>query len=171
MHCRKLGLDPAKGLGDDRVPALVEEWQSWLSVHQPDYALVYLELEKILAETLEGGTSKDSGSSLDFDSIFSANPQSLPSGAWLSGWLRALGESDGGPSAALDRMQENNPSFIPRNHWVEQALDERVLHGSSGLWDELRTAMENPYQRHDRYRHLNQSPQHGDAGYQTFCGT
>lgn len=171
MHFRKLGLDPAKGHGDDRVLALVEEWQSWLSVQQPDYALVYLELEKILAETLEGGPSKDSGSSLDFDSIFNANPQSLPSGAWLSGWLRVLGESEGGDSAALHRMQENNPSLIPRNHWVEQALDQRVLHGSTGLWDELRTAMENPYQRHDRYKHLNQPPQHGDAGYQTFCGT
>jgi uncharacterized protein YdiU (UPF0061 family) len=130
-----------------------------MAATQPDYALAYLDLETLLALSMDGAPMPPLG------------PKKLPSDSWLSAWLNAVGEAEGGPLAALQRMQENNPAVLPRNHLVEQALDEWVLSGRTELWDEIRLAFRRPYQRLERHRSLNQPPKEGDAGYTTFCGT
>ena len=159
MIARKLGFDPINVRSNKRLLGLVEAWQSWMAATQPDYALAYLDLETLLAPSMDGAPMALHG------------PKKLPSDSWLSAWLNAVGEAEGGPLAALQRMQENNPAVLPRNHLVEQALDEWVLSGRTELWDEIRLAFRRPYQRLERHRSLNQPPKEGDAGYTTFCGT
>lgn len=159
MMARKLGFDPINVRSNKRLLGLVEAWQSWMAATQPDYALAYLDLETLLAPSMDGAPMPPLG------------PKKLPSDSWLSAWLNAVGEAEGGPLAALQRMQENNPAVLPRNHLVEQALDEWVLSGRTELWDEIRLAFRRPYQRLERHRSLNQPPKEGDAGYTTFCGT
>lgn len=171
MHFRKLGLDPDSSKGNGQVLELVKEWQSWLSATQPDYTGVYLDLEKVLESLMEASNQGQAGRPALMELQSGMNSTiDLPQ-PWLSGWLNAVWNSIGGGEVALQRMRCSNPAIVPRNHLVEEALDQRVLHNRTGLWDDLVQAFREPYRRLPSEALFTQPPIDGDAGYQTFCGT
>jgi len=172
MQWMKLGLDPQRFSNHEEACSLVSDWQVWLEESRPDYALSYLNLEVILQEAMQfdsksypvqGGLLESSSRHISVD---------LPSRDWVARWINFLeGAGDGACLSSLAQMQSQNPSMIPRNHLVEDALDQKVLHDRDAGWDELLKAIREPYQRSELQRRLNQPPPLGDAGYCTFCGT
>jgi len=89
---------------------------------------------------------------------------------WLKKWRYTIDNSNG-MQQALILMHANNPVFIPRNHLVEQALEDAVK-GNFSLFENLLRVWSKPYllQPNDRL-FMMQSDLDFEKNYQTFCGT
>ena len=72
---------------------------------------------------------------------------------------------------AVARMRAANPAVIPRNHLVENALEEAVQHNRMDSFDALLKVLRNPARCSDEPARWQAPPPDGDGGYQTFCGT
>jgi len=91
--------------------------------------------------------------------------------AFRQKWLTRAQSEDGGLEAVRKRMRRHNPTFIPRNHLVEEALTAASEGEDFGPFEELLKILSDPYTPQpgaDRYQ---SPPPEGDAEYQTFCGT
>ena len=89
---------------------------------------------------------------------------------WLAKWRAAINLSVGMDNAIV-LMQKNNPILIPRNHQVEQALDE-ASHGNFDLFNRMLQFVSSPYQYQIGVEEWRKpSDTHFDNQYQTFCGT
>lgn len=76
-----------------------------------------------------------------------------------------------GMNQALLLMRKHNPMIIPRNHIVEQALDEAV-DGNLRLYDRLLSVISTPYEYQEGLDEFMKPSDSGfEANYQTFCGT
>lgn len=84
--------------------------------------------------------------------------------AWLDRWLDVV------EPGAPDRMDAENPVYIPRNHLVEEALAAATA-GDLGAFERLDEVLADPFTRRpglDRYA----EPAPDSFGrYRTFCGT
>lgn len=90
---------------------------------------------------------------------------------WYRGWRQRIARQEGGSAAALERMARHNPQIIPRNHRVEEALEQAEA-GNWEPWQTLLTALRQPYQPSTVPDHLREpTPASLAAVYQTFCGT
>ena len=82
--------------------------------------------------------------------------------AWATRW-RAL---DPDPET-MDRV---NPSYIPRNHLVEEALGAAAA-GDLGPLEKLLVAVTSPYQPRPGFERYAEPAPDDFGRYQTFCGT
>lgn len=89
---------------------------------------------------------------------------------WWNGWRARLAREPGPVAASVRRMRAANPSVIPRNHHVEQALaaaesgDLSALHG-------LLAAVRDPFVETPANEPYRAGPPPGTGCYRTFCGT
>jgi uncharacterized protein YdiU (UPF0061 family) len=67
-------------------------------------------------------------------------------------------------------MKKYNPRVIPRNHWVENAL-ETAVEGDVMPFQNLLKLLSKPYDDHPNELIYEKTPADFDASYQTFCGT
>ncbi|WP_435162556.1 protein adenylyltransferase SelO [Candidatus Pelagibacter bacterium nBUS_25] len=67
-------------------------------------------------------------------------------------------------------MQANNPTVIPRNHKVEEALTE-AYKGNLDKMKKLLTILKNPYDNHSNIEEYQVPAPLSNKKYQTFCGT
>ena len=68
-------------------------------------------------------------------------------------------------------MKNNNPSVIPRNHRVEEALDSAVRNGDYSIMDNLLKVLKNPYEYSKEQEEYAKLPEVINTNYRTFCGT
>jgi uncharacterized protein YdiU (UPF0061 family) len=69
-------------------------------------------------------------------------------------------------------MRRVNPSVIPRNHRVEEALAAASDDDDLGPFDRLLDALRQPYDESaGNGRYAEPAPAEVTAGYRTFCGT
>ncbi|MCH8554794.1 MAG: YdiU family protein [Schleiferiaceae bacterium] len=142
MMCNKLGI--AKPQENDRM--LVEELLGWMEQAQADYTNTFLVLSGDLAP----------------DTIW-LQPTFLD---WKRRWEMRCGTS--GPDLAI--MRANNPKVIPRNHLVENALEQAHL-GDLSPFLALHDILKNPYTYQGEMAPYQVPPATDDREYQTFCGT
>lgn len=89
---------------------------------------------------------------------------------WLEKWQETVDNSNG-RQQAKQLMNRNNPVFIPRNHLVEQALDEAV-NGDISLYERLLNALSKPYEYQSNFdEFMKPSDKVFEESYKTFCGT
>ncbi len=89
---------------------------------------------------------------------------------WLEKWRDAINNSCGIQNAK-QLMITQNPVFIPRNHLVEQALDQAV-NGDLTLIEKLLGVLSQPYQNNNDLDDFKQpSSLEFEIRYKTFCGT
>jgi uncharacterized protein YdiU (UPF0061 family) len=67
-------------------------------------------------------------------------------------------------------MSQTNPRFIPRNHLIEQAIQDAIL-GNYKLFNDLVLASENPFKKSLENEALYTPPGTDSLVSQTFCGT
>jgi uncharacterized protein YdiU (UPF0061 family) len=67
-------------------------------------------------------------------------------------------------------MRAANPVRIPRNHRVEQAIQD-AYRGDFATFHRLVDALATPYVDQVEYTDLEMSPQPSEVVHQTFCGT
>ena len=72
---------------------------------------------------------------------------------------------------AKDLMKKHNPIIIPRNHLVEEALEE-AGNGNINSFQKLLHITSNPYQQQDNLDKFMKPPKVSfEENFQTYCGT
>ena len=69
-----------------------------------------------------------------------------------------------------DKMRQHNPTIIPRNHKVEEALEAANTNNLQPL-HELLKAFESPYVENKEFSSYQNPALETKMPYQTFCGT
>ncbi|MEG3639646.1 protein adenylyltransferase SelO [Magnetococcus sp. PR-3] len=92
--------------------------------------------------------------------------------AWYRSWQSRLEAQTETWSQAQSMMQANNPTIIPRNHKVEEALDAANNDGDLQPMHTLLEHLSNPYATKQGVdKGFLAPPPPSDRIYQTFCGT
>jgi uncharacterized protein YdiU (UPF0061 family) len=90
---------------------------------------------------------------------------------WYDLWQARLSRQQEPKDSLYDLMKSANPSVIPRNHRVEEALAAAVNQGDYSVMERLLDALSNPYEyskKQDDYAAL---PPKSACTYRTYCGT
>ncbi len=90
---------------------------------------------------------------------------------WYERWLTRLGRQEESKDTSQELMQRNNPSVVPRNHRVEEALEAAVDNGDYSVMERLLEVLSNPYAHSDEHSDYCALPADPNRPYQTFCGT
>ncbi len=132
--------------------AMVDEFLELMKAHKLDYTNTF--------------------SALIMDKNFEDNNQENPLLMhWFEKWKVRISENSNGLQTAKRLMKESNPVFIPRNHLVEEALDEATK-GNYSLLEKILDILATPYDYTADYHDYFKLPESDyDQNYQTFCGT
>ncbi|MGZ9849684.1 protein adenylyltransferase SelO [Macrococcus psychrotolerans] len=119
---------------------LIDELLSLMEQHEMDYTNTFLALQNEETSSLESLSS------------------------WITKWQDRL-KTEKDP---IQLMRKVNPVVIPRNHIVEEALDD-AIHGDLSAVKALLQVLSQPFNpdHADRYK----QPGPKDRPYQTYCGT
>jgi uncharacterized protein YdiU (UPF0061 family) len=139
----KLGID-AEEPGDD---SLIGEWLEYLEANEIDYTLSF---RKIAARLRTGETCR-------FGDIEEK-------------WRRRVLRPNRTPAEISTSMNAVNPLFIPRNHRIEQAI-QQAIDGDSALFRQLGDVWSRPFDEQPELAHLAEPPRPEERVTSTFCGT
>ena len=144
--CKKLGL---KSVNNKNIK-LIEDYLKILDVESIDFTLSFRDLSKIINERLNLN-----------DSIFS---KSKNFNSWYLKWKKEINLNE-----ISNKMDLNNPCYIPRNHLIENALS-KAIEGDMSEINFMINLFENPYvQKNISRKYL--MPSNSEEQYITFCGT
>ena len=143
----KLGL-----FGEDQNDLkLINNLLNWMESNQADYTNTFCYLMKI-----------DTNDDLKFKDINFIN--------WLKEWENRILINNGSKEKSINLMKKNNPIFIPRNHKVEEALENANKNNFQHLND-LLDVVKKPYTNNENLKHYKRPANLNGIKYQTFCGT
>lgn len=93
-----------------------------------------------------------------------------PFDAWYPRWQSRLQHEARSPTERSAAMRAVNPSLIPRNHRVEEAISHAV-EGDYGPFLTLIEGLRRPYSPSPEHAHLALAPAPEEQVTRTFCGT
>lgn len=88
---------------------------------------------------------------------------------WHERWKARLERQQKTEAEVKQLMRKSNPSIIPRNHRVEEALDA-AIEGDFSVMEKLLNILENPY-AYTAEQEKYVAPSASTTPYRTFCGT
>ena len=89
---------------------------------------------------------------------------------WTNEWKKRSELNNSTKEKQSKLMKSNNPIVIPRNHKVEEALDE-ANKGSLDKMKKLLAILKNPYNNQNNIQEYQTPAPSNNEKYQTFCGT
>lgn len=130
---------------------LIKDLLDMMQKHRADYTNTFraLTLDK-LDETILNGTTEFT--------------------EWLERWKARLGMQEESRDSSIQLMRNSNPSVIPRNHRVEEAL-EAANNGDYSVMERLLGILSNPYEYSLEQQEYTTLPAPSPRPYRTFCGT
>jgi len=146
MRC-KLGLSGAEE-GDQQ---LVSDLLEWMHKNHADYTNAFCDLSHPDGPTGELYKQK----------VFEG---------WAARWETRREKNAESLETSISLMRQANPTVIPRNHKVEEAL-AAAEEGDLQLMEDLLAALKTPYEGTDRLRDYLLPSEPSGRAYQTFCGT
>ena len=179
----KVASDLAQAVIDD-FPRLFEAaWRAamrgklgLMTTHEGDEALIGALLDAMHANAADFTlTFRRLAQSLDGEAA-GAGPRALfadPAAfdAWEAQWHQRLQQEDTNPAARARSMLSHNPSRIPRNHRVEQAIRAAVDAQDIEPAIALVKALAEPYADEPSLAQFTQPASAGEVVSRTFCGT
>ncbi|MCA0972079.1 YdiU family protein [Halobacillus litoralis] len=90
---------------------------------------------------------------------------------WYKQWQLRLDRQEESIEEAQALMKRSNPSIIPRNHRVEEAIEAAVSRGDYTVVERLLSVLADPYAYTSEQEPYTEPPEASDEPYQTFCGT
>lgn len=90
---------------------------------------------------------------------------------WTSKWKSRLAIEKSSKSDIEQLLCNSNPSIIPRNHLVEEAIKSAVYNNSYSKFFKLMELLSKPFCLKEKNRHYLFPPKDIDKNFQTFCGT
>ena len=145
---RKLGLLNKEEIDEHLIQALL----SMMQKHKVDYTNTFRELT--LNEMNKGILYETE----DFKK-------------WYTLWQERLTRQEASKEEVRRLMEKNNPTVIPRNHRVEEALEAATMRDDYSVMEALLKVITNPYD----YSKVNEDyitlPEPTSCPYKTYCGT
>jgi uncharacterized protein YdiU (UPF0061 family) len=89
---------------------------------------------------------------------------------WKNEWKKRSEINNSNKEKQIKLMKTNNPTIIPRNHKVEEALAE-ADEGSLDKMKKLLIVLKNPYDSQNNIDEYQLPAPASKEKYQTFCGT
>lgn len=89
---------------------------------------------------------------------------------WYKMWQERLSRQDKSKDLSKKLMKSSNPSVIPRNHRVEEAL-EAAEKGDYSVMDKLLDVLINPFEYSKDQEEYAKLPKPSSCKYKTYCGT
>ena len=89
---------------------------------------------------------------------------------WYKLWQSRLEKQEESKENAYEMMKNNNPSIIPRNHRVEEALEAAVTNGDYSVMEKLLEVLANPYAYSTDQEEYCVPPAPTNRPYRTFVG-
>ena len=89
---------------------------------------------------------------------------------WLNRWKKRSKLNNPSKEKQIKLMKKTNPIVIPRNHKVEEALNE-ANKGNLEKMDKLNAILKNPYKNQNEIEEYQVPAPISEKKYQTFCGT
>lgn len=90
---------------------------------------------------------------------------------WLERYKSRLSRQQEGIDESKELMRNSNPSVIPRNHRVEEALNAAVNNGDYSVMERLIDVLSKPYAYTDDQLEYTELPKEKNKCYKTYCGT
>lgn len=90
---------------------------------------------------------------------------------WNERWHARLERQRETKDDSHQLMRNTNPSVIPRNHRVEEALDAASQQGDYSVMEKLLKVLSNPYGDTPEHTEYCTLPEPSNRPYRTFCGT
>ncbi|MDP7040825.1 MAG: YdiU family protein [Myxococcota bacterium] len=90
---------------------------------------------------------------------------------WFERWDKRLECDEMEPDERVAAMQKVNPSIIPRNHLVENAIQEALRENSFEAFEYIIDALKTPFVERPPRDKLVLPPEPQEVVEQTFCGT
>lgn len=149
MMARKLGLTSLQE-GDEE---LISSFLDRLKERRLDYTVTFDLLTKSL--TSEAAASKISSEL----------------GECLHLWQKRLKGQEASLVEIQALMRKHNPLVIPRNHHVEELIQECEQSGNARPAEKFLQVLRSPYEELPQTSQYQDPPRDGDKGYKTFCGT
>lgn len=143
---KKLGL-----LGEEESDQqLIDELLTLMEEHAADYTNTFLALT---FQRFEG------------EALF----KSAAFTSWYDRWKKRA-DLENHSEEVMTRMKRYNPAMIPRNYFVEEAIEAAVEQEDYTKVHELLRACTQPY-AHSEFQRQYETPPNLDKPYQTYCGT
>ncbi|GLB59905.1 protein adenylyltransferase SelO [Cytobacillus sp. NCCP-133] len=90
---------------------------------------------------------------------------------WHEQWQDRLSRQNVPKESVSKLMRNSNPSVIPRNHRVEEALEAAAEKGDYSVLKKLLEVLSQPYAYSKDQEEYCKLPESSSIPYQTFCGT
>ena len=136
---------------------LIAQFLEIMAEEKADFTLSF----RMLSKALIGDKSK-------IKKLFS-NSRRLD--GWIMLWQERVSQENIAVETIANSMDKINPLYIPRNHKVEEALDEAVFKNNMRSFNIMLSVMQNPYDEIESNKSFAEAPISQDKSYKTFCGT
>ena len=90
---------------------------------------------------------------------------------WYKMWQERLIRQKESKELSRELMRNNNPSVIPRNHRVEEALEAAVKNNDYTVMSKLLDVITKPYDYSVKNDYYVTVPKTSCGTYKTYCGT
>ncbi len=173
--------DKALKLAQDAISDFIEVYHSsWLNGMRVKLGISNEEpQDQSLIEELLGLMQKYNA---DYTNTFAALTYDMLKGTalfesqeynqWHQKWQERLARQPQSKGDSKQLMKNNNPTVIPRNHRVEEALEAAVEHDDYSVMERLLNVLSEPYsQSLQQNDHYTKPPAPSSCPYRTFCGT
>lgn len=149
-----LGMKKKLGLfsNEEHDHSLIEQLLKMMEKHKADYTNTF---RSLTLDTIENTALFESPEFKE----------------WYKLWQSRLERQEESRENAYEMMKNNNPSIIPRNHRVEEALEAAVTNGDYSVMEKLLEALSNPYAYAADQEEYCVPPAPTNRPYRTFCGT
>jgi uncharacterized protein YdiU (UPF0061 family) len=131
---------------------LIDRLLNWMQLNKADYTNTFIQLSV--------PTFGNSGIYQQEDFI-----------NWLNDWKKRINAINGLPAESLKLMQQSNPAYIPRNHLVEETLQQAQENNNYKQLYELLSVLSNPYHYLEMNALFQQLAEQDEETYKTYCGT
>lgn len=148
------GMRAKLGLLDEEAEdeALIKELLELMEKHSADYTNTFLALT---FDRLEG------------TALFGTTEFA----EWNERWQARLDSQGEEKEVSRQLMRTSNPAVIPRNHRVEEALEQAENHGDLSVMEKLLAVLSDPFAHSPEQAEYAELPAQCNTSYQTFCGT
>lgn len=90
---------------------------------------------------------------------------------WVESWWALLKIQKESLFQSFGLMESVNPLYVPRNHLVEEVIQEAQIHNSFGKFHELLKVIERPFEKREGLERYERPAAAHEKVHQTFCGT
>ena len=89
---------------------------------------------------------------------------------WIDNWRHRISQEGKEKKDIAKLINSINPSYIPRNHRIEEIID-KALEGDYSYFELLNKVLNKPYNDQNKYKKFQAPPDINQIVTQTFCGT